>query len=48
MRSRTFGHVRVAGQAHHNRFASFAQVSLNVTTRFQICFSALEAGSSAK
>jgi hypothetical protein len=29
-------------------FASFAQVSFNVTVRFQICFSRVESGSSAK
>ena len=29
-------------------FASFAQVSLNVTIRFHACFSAVESGSSAK
>jgi hypothetical protein len=29
-------------------FASFAQVSLNVTVRFHLCFSAVESGSSVK
>jgi hypothetical protein len=29
-------------------FASFAQVSLNLTVRFQICLSRVESGSSAK